>query len=753
MDELAVKCADDTFLRELGIKATGDLIRLKIMCSGNTGVDERKKELKEIITNGGKTMSSPPKQVKLSESKPKASRLINVSWKHFDKKAGRYVLVKASKGGGLCKIKFPLETTKNILLAQLIEHFWTCRKGIATGKKKEDFHFLLTDGKEDPISDIIVLDTGEAVPFTVGSFCRKIKLARPRLYLLTKLKSITARMDLSDVDDSGDEFQTPRRTHATSTPKPVEKIDLTKPEHHENTSQPIPMENISRDSPLQTSALIGTTEQRVALNNEIQRAYDESLEADREKDRIDQEEKREQDRLQDLMHTRKAKLKPEPELTDDHIVIAIRHPELGHKSRLFQTETRMMEVYWWTGSLNMTPEYFGIKDYMGKTCYPDELSKSGIYNICTRQEPMNMSIDDEIGFDEFSPLGNVGQNAYQTLMKLRDEYYKEHFKVQDDIVFVKRESVYEDMLKIFKKRGVQHKKLSVLFKDEMAYGEGVSRDAFACFFKDVYDQLEGENEKVPPAHMDLEELELIGNIITYAFLVYNLFPVKISISALKKEMFSVQVSHEELLQAYLHYLPNRERETVEKFATGHGDAQPIMDILMDSRIYTKPTKDNIYELCIRAAEMILIRYPSSSVKALVDGMGAFWKSVSCHMFMSLYKVTTPNADTVIAALNVEELCAQDGKLTTYLHRYIRACSEKGIETFLRFVTGSASLVPGDVIKVQFITQSHSILCPRSQTCFKILTLPRNYTSFQHMQNTLDKFFQNEDWWTIQDDVE
>ena len=174
-----------------------------------------------------------------------------------------------------------------------------------------------------------------------------------------------------------------------------------------------------------------------------------------------------------------------------------------------------------------------------------------------------------------------------------------------------------------------------------------------------------------------------------------------------------------------------------------------MDIFSECRIFAKPTKENIDDLCHKAAHISLLRYPSS-MQAVVDGMGAFWKKVTEDMLVSLYSSTVPTAEGVIGALYVTENNVQDSKITTYLHRYIRACSDNELQAFLRFISGSTVLVPGDKIKVNYVHQSGDYIFPSVKTCFRILNLPGCYTSFAHFRQNLQKYIGDEKLWAIED---
>ena len=77
-------------------------------------------------------------------------------------------------------------------------------------------------------------------------------------------------------------------------------------------------------------------------------------------------------------------------------------------------------------------------------------------------------------------------------------------------------------------------------------------------------------------------------------------------------------------------------------------------------------------------------------------------------------------------------------------------AQEEIMLFMRYVSGFATLVPGERIKVLFINQPLDHLRPTSQTCFKILHIPRGYQSFTHLKSNLTKYIISQDLWAIQD---
>ena len=421
----------------------------------------------------------------------------------------------------------------------------------------------------------------------------------------------------------------------------------------------------------------------------------------------------------------------------------------------------MMECYWWAGSLNETPEFFHLLDYTGNVVYPDTAIKGGIYNMKPVSESINLSIDGEVGFDEFSATIAIASAAnqvnpvdvYHQLLTQQDKFFND-LKIECKIITVRRDNIFDELVNAYKKRDVYNRRVKILFHNEDAVGDGVTRDAYVSFFHQVYGIMEGENEKLPSILTNDEILEIVGKIITHSFVQYKTFPLKLCRAALKRHLYDI-TSEDDLINSYLNYLPNRESEMIKAFAVDERSSykQPIRDILSESRIYAEPTKQNIMTLLQRAAEMTLIRMPFLAMQSLVNGMGKFWKQTTPQMFDAIFSWTKPNAEKVIKSLEVTETCQQDAKVTTFLHRYIRSCSDEELETFVRFITGTTCLSPDDIIKVQYINHSHDYIYPKAETCFKILNLSRNYNSFAQFRENLQKCMSNEKLWSIHDTEE
>ena len=207
--------------------------------------------------------------------------------------------------------------------------------------------------------------------------------------------------------------------------------------------------------------------------------------------------------------------------------------------------------------------------------------------------------------------------------------------------------------------------IAVTFVGEEAVGEGVSKDAYSAFFESWYKTMDGEQEKIPSnTNFDDEDLEIIGKIITHAFITHGVFPIQLCKSAIKKVLIG-DVSDEELLKSFMLFLPTKEEELVCHFAReANKPVQPVMDILTEYGIFENPTPANVFELFTKAAKIALIRFPCFPMMSIVKGMGPFWTKITDEMLDALYTCTIPSAGVVIDNIFCKEKTTQEVKIIT-----------------------------------------------------------------------------------------
>ena len=359
MNETAILHATDDVLKKNGIVANGDIIRLKVLCR-NADHKTRKIELKSIIEGGVSTRVAPTSAASSRGKRRKASakkKSFYLSWE-------RFCVVKAEKCGGSRNERLPVTFGYDDILKRCKELFWENRRQSSVGRVW-DTNFYLVDFRRQIISRIATCND-EQVPFTIDVYCDIFKMVRNKIIFRTKSKTeqiIQALLrplspDVIDVDDIPIQSSTPK----LETPETTQ----TAPGPSWNTSQ-----------------LIGSSEEWEVLRKHMGLAYQESLQADREKDLQNKSETAEAERLIDLQQKRRSRVPPEPTLEEDHAAISVCHAD-GNKSRFFLASVKMVAVYDWVGSLSLHPEHFELIDYNGKVVVPEMGIISGIYNIGER---------------------------------------------------------------------------------------------------------------------------------------------------------------------------------------------------------------------------------------------------------------------------------------------------------------------------------------------------------------------------------
>ena len=316
---------------------------------------------------------------------------------------------------------------------------------------------------------------------------------------------------------------------------------------------------------------------------------------------------------------------------------------------------------------------------------------------------------------------------------------KEEEKFTHDIVLtVNRDTVYTDLLNHYKRRTTLLGKVKIEFENEDAVGDGVSKDGYSEFFESFYKKMDGYVEKIP-IHIDEEELELIGKIVTHAFFCYNIFPQQLSKCALVYNIFG-SIDDGSLIKSFLRFLTPKEAalfHDLPRVANSEPLIQPIMDVLFDFNIFSRPSKENLNDVLAKAGKTALVKNPLFSMKSIIKGMGPFWNKLSKEMFYSLFTSTELTAQKLIDSFTCIEQSNQESKVITWLHRFVRCCETNQLFKILRFITGASVYVPEMNIKVEFIDQAYFPLSPRAHTCFKILILPRQYRSFTELEDNLN----------------
>ena len=96
------------------------------------------------------------------------------------------------------------------------------------------------------------------------------------------------------------------------------------------------------------------------LKERQNREYESSLEADRKKAEEREATQKRMEYLDNLKVYRQSKLKTEPYITEDSVLVSGLHTTLGKKQRFFDSDEKCCQIYHWVGSLSAELEFFHL---------------------------------------------------------------------------------------------------------------------------------------------------------------------------------------------------------------------------------------------------------------------------------------------------------------------------------------------------------------------------------------------------------
>lgn len=242
----------------------------------------------------------------------------------------------------------PRHATANECLAELRKVFFP--NGQSPAGNEDDLEFTMADFK---CNTIYMCDD-----FSPESYKQKHSLHTLRLFLLSRDKA-----DSSEESEEEELRESPFRSSVVivednSTQETVTK-GTTSQDRQANSAQEKTQPTAARlvhdtvEVNRATDGLIGTSEERRNLMDQVQTEYEASLAADQEKDL----EKEANVRREALRMSRKNRVLYEPATHEPRVTVSVRHSILGVVRRAFPPNGTVMALYDWVGSLSTHPEH------------------------------------------------------------------------------------------------------------------------------------------------------------------------------------------------------------------------------------------------------------------------------------------------------------------------------------------------------------------------------------------------------------
>ena len=369
---------------------------------------------------------------------------------------------------------------------------------------------------------------------------------------------------------------------------------------------------------------------------------------------------------------------------------------------------------------------------------------------------MTRSTIPDILLEEDEPLSETNRASkeqYNHLEKKRKAAYDQLKDVRN--VKVRKDNIAKDLFQLYKDPSIIDSRLLIeIAGQEDAVGSGVLREAYSLFWDNLLtNNTMGETEFTIPIapHFTCEDYVSIGRIITHQFIQCGAFPVRISRASITQALVG-DVFPEMLLTSFLKLLPPREREIVEK-GLDDSTAFPqdeIMEILEDYNINTLPTTQNLNSLITQIGRSELAQKPYLYLLRIRRGMGPLWVGVREEEIASIYNLCQPTTQGIIDQIYMIQKDSKDSQIMRWLQRYLKICSNETLVNFLHFRTATDVMRPECRIKVCTEFMPPAAIRPKSRTCFGIITLPRNYTSFAQLRKNMDFYLRNPNMWDLSD---
>eukprot|EP00794_Sanderia_malayensis_P020779 gene20779-22807_t len=319
---------------------------------------------------------------------------------------------------------------------------------------------------------------------------------------------------------------------------------------------------------------------------------------------------------------------------------------------------------------------------------------------------------------------------------------------------VHRSTLRQDMIKLFMQD--YYKKVNFIVYNgngdvEPGVGDGVARDVYASFWKEVADSLLiGQAHRLPYVRHDLyvQEWEAVGRILHLAYSQYSYFPLILSSAFVCFILFDM-VPQDILLESFYLYLAPDESDTLKQSIQDFDtcDEDELMDVLDRFKCRRQVKASNIKEIVLELATQELIQKPHLMTTAMRP---SFLKLKEFKPFQNpenvreFYNSKSPTPQKVLNLIKASPQNDREREMISFLQRYIRGLDSSQLQKFLRFTTG-ADVISVEKIEVSFVFLEGLARRPVARTCTPLLELPNTYENFCQLREDFQNVLAAGDW--------
>ena len=294
----------------------------------------------------------------------KSTLKLEIGWRHKSWKEQEYRQVKFPQGGGTRLKDFDRSATYETVLNAGKDFFFPNRVNKHKSISLEEIDLFLGNYSGNCVELI------DGVEFSVERYRKNASVSKgnvPRVYVMSSTRKTTDEHKTESEAEIG-----MNREHAKEILDDF--VEQACAEFGDDLMQEV------FEWPPISQCEEGTSSTTLQAERDLKKQQDEeyrlALEEDQRKEKEQNMEKEAAREKEALREERKARVPNEPQIDEDHIVVCVRHPDLGTITRAFPPNCQMDAVYNWTGSLQTDPQHFALFFMAGtqmKTLvYPNE---------------------------------------------------------------------------------------------------------------------------------------------------------------------------------------------------------------------------------------------------------------------------------------------------------------------------------------------------------------------------------------------
>ena len=230
---------------------------------------------------------------------------------------------------------------------------------------------------------------------------------------------------------------------------------------------------------------------------------------------------------------------------------------------------------------------------------------------------------------------------------------------------------------------------------------------------------------------DLKLLQVMGRILSHGYLVSGFLPVRLSLPCLILMLLgntNTKISDGVLLEAFLNYISISDCATIRR-ARAETSFSKAMETELIFACRQIPNSANLNALLQKAAQFEFCIKPAAALCTIHSGMPEshhpFWTQRGVDGVVSLYKSLSVTASAILNILQCSYVLTGDQeRIFSYLILMIGNMQPKQLQFFLRFVTGSSSLVTKSIGCLTGTARR-----PIAHTCSSSLELSSQYMNY------------------------